>query len=380
MSALEELKFLTSQMGLEPAEDYKCSKVYNPKEDEIFVLNAKLPNGRQISLFKTLLTSACERHCNYCPFRAGRDYRRATLKPDEMAQVFIAAHRAGIVQGLFLSSGIAGGGVRTQDRIIATAEILRQKYQFKGYLHLKLMPGSERAQVERTMQLADRVSLNLEAPNTLRLKKLAPEKLFLEEILQPLDWVEEIRRTMDPRFGWKGHWPSMTTQFVVGAVGESDHEILATTHELQQSIRLARAYFSRFNPTSNTPFENHPPTSPIREHRLYQASYLLRDYDFGLEELPFQHDGNLALNLDPKISYAQSKLADCPVEINKAERRDLIKVPGIGPKTVESILKARKQEKFHSIEDLNKIGVNSDRAAPFILINGKQPNRQLSFW
>jgi len=380
MNTLEELRYLTSQMELEPAEDYQCPTKFHPKEDDIFVLNAKLPNGRQIRLLKTLLTSACEQHCNYCPFRAGRNYRRATLKPDEMAQVFMTAHRAGLVQGLFLSSALAGGGVRTQDRIISTAEIVRQKYQFKGYLHLKLMPGSERAQVERTMQLADRVSLNLEAPNTHRLNQLAPEKHFTDQIIQPLRWMEEIRQTLDPCFGWRGHWPSMTTQFVVGAVGESDQELLSTTLELHRTVRLARAYFSRFSPASDTPFENLPPTPPTREHRLYQASYLLRDYGFDLEEIPFQTDGNLDLSIDPKTSYAKSRLAESPIEINQADRRDLLRVPGIGPKTANKILKTRKQNKFYRIEELYKIGVNSDRAAPFILINGKQPTCQITFW
>ena len=142
--------------------------------------------------------AACERDCFYCPFRAGRNYRRATFKPAEMAAVFSQMNQAGAVTGLFLSSGIAGGGVRTQDRLIDTADILRTRHDFQGYVHLKLMPGAERDQVLRSMQLADRVSINLEAPNSARLEKLAPHKVFLEELLQPLKWVDEIRRTQLP--------------------------------------------------------------------------------------------------------------------------------------------------------------------------------------
>ncbi|HEX6305456.1 MAG TPA: radical SAM protein, partial [Anaerolineales bacterium] len=138
------------------------------------IYNAALPGGKRVPLLKTLLTSACERNCYYCPFRAGRDYRRTTMKPDEMAQTFTNLHPRGVVEGMFLSSGIVAGGIHTQDKLLATAEILRQKYNYRGYLHLKIMPGAERAQVERAMQLADRVSVNLEAPNTHRLLKLAP--------------------------------------------------------------------------------------------------------------------------------------------------------------------------------------------------------------
>jgi predicted DNA-binding helix-hairpin-helix protein len=380
MGALDELKLLTSQMKLEPAEDVGCPRISNPKQDAIDVFNAQLPNGKTISLLKTLLTSACEHNCNYCPFRSGRDFRRGTLKPDEMAQVFNTVHRAGIVEGIFLSSGIAGGGIRTQDRIIATAEILRKKYNFQGYIHLKLMPGSERAQVERTMHLADRVSLNLEAPNTLRLQKLAPDKIFEEELFQPLRWVDEIRRTTTPHLSWRGRWPSMTTQFVVGAVGESDLELLTTTSYMHENLHLGRAYFSSFEPTPDTPFEDYPPASTVRGHRLYQASFLLRDYGYDLEELPFEPNGNLPENTDPKMAWARSNLLNFPVEINNAERQDLLKVPGIGPKSAEKILQARRQGVFHQLEDLHKIGVNSIRAAPFILLDGKQPHHQLSLW
>src|SRR5262249_49203893 len=159
-------------------------------------------------------------------------------------------------EGTFLSSGIAGGGIRTQDRLLDTADILRRKLRFRGYIHLKIMPGAEKAQVERAMQLADRVSVNLEAPNTRSLARLAPHKQFLEELLQPLKWVEEIRKNQPAEKGWGGRWPSTTTQFVVGGADESDLEILTTTAWLNQNVRLKRAYFSAFRPISDTPLEN----------------------------------------------------------------------------------------------------------------------------
>jgi len=347
------------------------------KKHSLGVYNAVAPGGRQVALLKTLLTSACERDCFYCPFRARRNFRRATFKPEEMATVFTQMHQAGTVTGLFLSSGIAGGGVRTQDRLIDTIEVLRTKKAFDGYVHLKLMPGLERDQVLRSMQLADRVSINLEAPNTARLQKLAPHKVFLEELLQPLKWVDEIRRTQLPHDAYRGRWPSLVTQMVVGAVGEDDVEILTTTQYLTRQLRLARVYFSAFSPVSDTPLENHAPENPWREHRLYQASFLLRDYGFDLEDLPFTRDGRLPLEHDPKLGWANENLRQQRVELNRADRHSLLRVPGIGPKGADTILQARHQGQLRELSDLQRLGISASRAAPFILLNGRQPQHQM---
>ena len=341
---------------------------------------AQLPSGQQIKLLKTLLTSACERDCFYCPFRAGRDFRRATFKPDEFANVFMQLNERGVAEGAFLSSGIAGGGLRTQDKLLDTADILRDKKGFRGYLHLKIMPGAQRSQVERAMQLADRVSVNLEAPNTERLTRLAPHKEFLEELIAPLKWVEEIRRTQPAYKGWNGRWPSTTTQFVVGAADESDLELLKTTSWLNQHVGLKRAYFSAFNPIVDTPLENKAPTDPLREHRLYQSSFLLRDYGFDLEELPFSVEGHLPLHVDPKLAWAQANLMESPIEINHAASRDLLRIPGIGPRGAKAVMLARRNHPIRDLSELKKLGIRADRAASFILLNGKQPVRQLSLF
>lgn len=380
MDALDRLNLLSSQMDLEPAEDAGCTKIPARQNKTPYISDAVLPGGKRITLLKSLLTSACERNCYYCPFRAGRDFRRATFKPDEMASTFMKLNRAGLAQGIFLSSGIVGGGVRTQDQLLSTAEILRKKYLYQGYLHLKLMPGAEFAQIEQAMRLADRVSVNLEAPNTARLERLAPGKTFIDELLQPLRWVEEIRRNQPARQGWKGYWPSTTTQFVVGAAGESDLELLKTTAYLHQKLNIRRAYFSAFRPISDTPLEHLPAESPRREHRLYQAAFLLRDYGFNLEDLPFEHSGSLPLIIDPKTAWAKVNLVERPVEINHASRQDLLRVPGIGPKGADAILAARKKGRLQALEDLRKIGINATRAMPYILLGGKQPDKQLSFW
>lgn len=352
----------------------------DPKKNSLGVYPAALPGGKRIALLKTLLTSACERNCYYCPFRAGRDFRRATFKPEEMARVFAEMHRAGMAEGLFLSSGIAGGGAKTQDRLIAAAEILRQRHGYRGYLHLKVMPGAERDQVARMMQLADRISINLEAPNAKRLAGLAPQKDFLEELVRPLQWAEEIHRAQPAHLGWNGRWPSTVTQFVVGGAGESDLEILSTAARLYRNMRLARAYFSAFSPVADTPLENRPAENPLREHRLYQSSFLLRDYGFDLEDLPFAPSGNLPLDLDPKLAWARANLAHAPIEVNHAELRQLLRIPGVGPKGARTILRARREGRLRDLGDLHALGIVAARAAPFVLLDGRRPAYQLSLW
>lgn len=389
MEQLEKLKEVSSFMHLEPAEEVKsrrqeiapCGQVIVSRETAEqkaagLVHHAVMPGGKTIPLLKTLLTSACERNCFYCPFRAGRNYRRITFKPEEMARTFMDLYRAGVVEGLFLSSGIIGGGAKTQDKLIETADILRHKHQFRGYLHLKIMPGAEKGQIERSMQLASRLSVNLEAPNDRRLAALAPSKQFIDELVRPLQWVEEIRQSQPRHLGWNGRWPSTTTQFVVGAVGDSDLEILNTADYLIKHLHLARTYFMAFNPVRDTPFESLPAEDPQREHRLYQGSFLFRDYGFDLEEMPFTDDGFLPLDTDPKIAWAQVALREAPVEVNRAEREELLRVPGIGPKGASAILSARRRFKLRDVRDLQAIGVQTKRLKPFVLLDGKRPTYQ----
>lgn len=392
MNAIGRLKLLSSQMSFEADVENRPSTAvipsaqddvvhpacFTPKEkDQAFVHPAQLPNGKQILLLKTLLSSACERDCFYCPFRAGRDFRRATFKPEEFANLFAKLNQSRAAEGLFISSGLAGGGSRTQDKLLDTADILRNKLGFRGYIHLKIMPGAEKDQVYRAMQLADRVSINLEAPNTDRLARLAPHKQFLDELLQPLKWVEEIRRSVPAYKGWNGRWPSSVTQFVAGGADESDLELLTTTEWLHKNVRLSRAYFSAFSPIPDTPLENKAAVNPLREHRLYQASFLLRDYGFDLEELPFVDGGNLPLASDPKLAWARQNLSERPVEINRAEKRELMRVPGIGPKGAEAILKARREGCLRELSHLRKLGIAVQRAAPFVLVNGKRSIQQM---
>ena len=382
MDQLETLQSLSEQMELEHAEESRSEPAkpacFTPKEQRaVFVHPAQLPNGKKVKLLKTLLSSACERDCYYCPFRAGRDFRRATFKPQEFAELFMKLHQSSMAEGIFLSSGIAAGGANTQNKILDTAEILRKKLGFRGYLHLKIMPGAEKGQVERLMELADRVSINLEAPNRERLTKLAPNKNFFEELFTPLKWVEEIRQAQPAYKAWNGRWPSTVTQFVAGGSDESDLELLTTTDWLMKNVRLTRAYYSAFYPIRDTPMENKPAVNPLREHRLYQASFLLRDYGFDLEDMPFVQDGNLPLATDPKLAWAQQNLMGKPVEINKAGRRELLRIPGIGPKGADAILRTRRTAKLRDLTTLRKLGIVITRVAPFILLDGRRAESQM---
>ncbi len=391
MDSLNKLVDLGQFMDVEPAEetpkppletDSAATDLPQARRErcsiaDLPVSHATLPNGRQIKLLKSVLTSACERNCNYCAFRAGRDFRRLTFTPEEMAQSFMRLFNGGVVEGIFLSSGVAGGGIRTQDKLLATAEILRKKLNFRGYLHLKVMPGSQHAQVEQAMKLADRVSVNLEAPTTASLARLAPQKIFLEELLQPLRWIEEIRRAQPPHLGWNQHWPSSCTQFVAGGASETDLELLHTSEYLHQKLRLARVYFSGFKPVPDTPFENLPAVNPWRQNRLYQADFLLRDYGFTIEDLPFSPAGSLPIEIDPKLAWAQANLSHAPVEINHADMHQLLRIPGIGPRSAKAIIAARRKNTLRHIEDLKAIGVRPTRAAPFILLDGSPLPRQI---
>ena len=378
MDSLEKLKLLGPSTSVEPAEEVvgPRRKTSGQRQDDLSdsIHKAVMPGGKRIALLKTALTSACERDCAYCAFRHGRDFRRATFTPDELARLFVQLHRRRIAEGIFLSSGVAGGGPRTQDRLIATAELLRRRYCFNGYIHLKIMPGAERDQIVAAMRLADRVSVNLEAPNPKRLATLAPHKGFGDELLQGLRWIEEIRRQAP------GRWPSSTTQFVVGGVDESDVELLTTTEFLHREVGLARAYYSGFSPVLDTPLENRCACPPLREHRLYQSSFLLRDYAFTVEELPFDELGNLPQECDPKLAWARRHLRNAPIELNTADRRDLLRVPGIGPKRAERLLRARRKGRLRSLSNLRKLGIPTGQAAQFILLNGNRPSHQLSLW
>ncbi len=343
----------------EAAQDDVCG--HRALRLEELVSRVKTPRG-ECPILKIALTNACERDCNYCAFRARRNTRRWRLKPEELARGFWELYEKGFVKGLFLTSGVRWGPVRAMDDLLKTAEILRFKYGYRGYLHLKIMPGAEPAQVERAVQLADRVSVNLEAPNPERLKALTGSKDFRGELLSE---VAEIKRQIELNEAKA----DQTTQFVIGAAGESDEELLRTADFLIKKMGLKRVYFSPFRPVPDTPFEDLKPESPARARRLYQASFLLRDYGFSWQDLPYR-DG--MLSGDPKELWARAHPEAFPVEICRAEYEELVRVPGIGPKTARKILQRRALGGFSSLRELGAIGVNLRKALPYITFKGKR--------
>lgn len=336
------------------------------------ISHVSTPKGKK-PVLKSMLTTACERNCYYCPFRAGRGKtQRITISPDDMARAFLLMAEARQVEGMFLSSGIIKGSVTTQDKIIDTAEIIRRKSRYRGYLHLKVMPGAEYDQLYRAMQLADRVSINLEAPTSDRLAAIAPKKDFQRELLDMLVLAHRIRRDHP---GEK--LASTVTQFVVGAVGDTDLELLSVSAQLYRHAGLTRAYYSAFHPVVDTPLENVAPVHPLREHRLYQSSFLLRDYGWEVEDLPFLQDGNLDTTRDPKRGWADIHLLNAPIDIMTADRQALLRVPGIGPKGAAAILKARRQRRIDDAALLRTLLSAPERAIPYILLDGRRPPQQM---
>jgi predicted DNA-binding helix-hairpin-helix protein len=329
--------------------------------------------GRPMPVLKVLQTNACAKDCYYCPFRAGRRFRRAAFKPEELAHITVQLYRARLIQGLFLSSGVVGKDDYTMGQIVATAEILRRKHAFDGYLHLKIMPTASDSAIEAALRLANRVSVNLEAPNAERLAQLTSTKDIHHDLVMPLRRVKTLVEETGRRV-------SRTTQFVVGAAGESDREILSTAQRLYRELGLRRAYYSAFRPVHDTPLEGQPAENPLRQDRLYQADALLRLYNFSLGDIGLRRDGNLALDADPKLVWAQGHPEHFPVEVNTAPRSALLRVPGIGPVSADRLLMWRRQGSLRTLADLRKAGAAAERAAPFVILDGRRPPEQLTLW
>lgn len=342
-----------------------------------FIYNAKQEGGGTSRLFKVLQTNSCRYACKYCFTSCAIKRKRTTFKPDELATTFVSLTQARRVDGLFLSSGIVPDADTTMEKMLATVERLRLREGYTGYIHLKLIPGASFEYIERAVELADRVSLNLEAPNQARLTELAPDKEFASSMWGRLSWAAELMRRA--RAEGRRAARSLTTQFVVGAVGESDRELLDTIDRAHRELDLRRAYFSAFHPIERSPFADMPSEDPTRALRLYQADFMLRDYGFSAAELPFDDQGLLPRDKTPKQAWAEHNLHE-PIEINLASRQDLLKVPGIGPKSADKILAARRETRLSDLSQLKALGVTTGWAAPYVLLNGRRMPVQLGLW
>ena len=331
-------------------------------------------DGRCVSLLKLLLTNACIYDCAYCVNRRTNDTLRVLLTPREVAELTIGFYRRNYIEGLFLSSGVVKNPDYTMELLITAARHLRIEHRFNGYVHLKLVPGADPLLVEEAGRLADRVSMNLELPTDAGLKLLAPDK-SRESLLDPMRRVAtlitatraERRLTRKvPAFAPAGQ----STQLIVGASNETDRQMILLSENLYRRLDLKRVYYSAFVPvgTSRLPLPAKPPL--LREHRLYQADWLLRYYGFTATELLGPESPNLDVELDPKCAWALRHIHLFPLEVNRADYEQLLRVPGIGVRSAHRIVTARRLGHL-SLDDLTRLGVVMKRAGFFVTARGK---------
>jgi len=325
--------------------------------------------GRSMPVLKILQTSHCRFNCLYCAFRKDCDRPRDTIPPDELAGTTVSMAKAGLIEGLFLSSGIGSSVPDTMSRMIDTVRILREKYLFDGYIHLKILPGSSIDLIEAGGKYADRLSINMEAPTESALKDIAPNKGIQSAIIKQMQWIETLKRT-----GKIEKRVSQTTQFVVGGSddpGANDRALVVAANYLYRELNFGRVYYSAFNPVIGTPLENRHPENPLRSHRLYQADFLLKQYGWSADDIVFDENGRLDLEIDPKEKWANENAAIFPIEVTTAEPSLLLKIPGIGPVTMKRIIEARSEGRLRNPDSLSTLENFPRKALRWILVNGK---------
>jgi predicted DNA-binding helix-hairpin-helix protein len=342
--------------------------------DGRWIYPVTLANGGKSILFKTLISNVCNNDCTYCPLRDEQDIRRCSLSPRETAEVFLDYYNRREVFGLFLSSGVCGSPDASMQRLIDTAELLRKKHDFRGYVHLKVIPGASDAAVEKALSVANAVSVNIETPGEKPLAKLSKKKNFIRDIVEPMKLISRLTSA-----GSKYHRVKQTTQFVVGAAEETDGQIVKYMAALYDRLKMNRIYFSAYqkqqgdDSVESSFFSNEQSsmqsktTGFVREHRLYQVDFLLRKYGFKGSDITFGLDGNLSLDVDPKQTWALKHPAAFPVNPNYASPSQLLKVPGIGPITVRKILQRRKQGRLTSLHDIARYSATLGKAEKYLV-------------
>ena len=340
--------------------------------DPVGITTVRHPGHGTTRLMRVMQTNACSLSCGYCPTFCGGRVRRTYLDPEEVTRVFMDAHRRGLADGLFLTSGVPGRPSRMTDRMLATVDLLRRREGFRGYVHLKLLPGAEAAQVETAVRLSSRVSINLEAPGEAYVRALAPEKDFDGDLLPKLELAGRL--ALARRLEAPGALSTVgpTTQFVVGAAGEQDREILGLVARLERNRLLHHAHFSAFQPVVGTPLEGRRSAPAARELRLYQAEHLLRQYGFEYDELVFGSNGNLPLDDDPKTAWALAHPERFPLDVARAPYEALVRVPGIGPTTARALVAGRRRCVIRWSGDLRSAGVDMARAGWFLALHGRR--------
>jgi putative DNA modification/repair radical SAM protein len=327
------------------------------------------PDGRCVSLYKTLMTNDCALDCRYCQNSTRCGKRRiAEYEPNELAKVFMHLYLTNHVEGLFLSSGISGDADATTEKMLESIRLLRNQYRFQGYVHFKALPGVSRELIKQAGEVSDRLSINLEAPGKSRLAQITDVKDYNVDIIRRQRWIKGVR----PPSG-------QTTQLVVGSADESDLEILEAARWEYESMRLKRVYYSAFTPIEDTPLADKKETPLQREHRLYQTDFMMRKYGIRLSEFKdIMDDDNLPKG-DPKVHLALHSY-NGPVDVNEAPYDELIRVPGMGPVTVNRIMDLRRRNvSITKFSQLKSMGVVLKRATPFIKVNGRVQRRMVDY-
>ena len=331
-------------------------------------------DGRCISLLKILMTNSCIYNCEYCINRRENERVRVSFSPEEVVNLTVNFYRRNYIEGLFLSSGVIKNPDYTMESLIRVAELLRYKYNFNGYIHMKAIPGASEDLISRMGLLVDRMSINIELPTKESLKILAPEKK-VADIIRPMGDVKNDMMVYGADRKVFAHTPKFlpagqTTQMIVGAGGESDLDIIKTSEKLYNKFSLKRVYYSGFVPVVKSKYTKDIDKTPLlREHRLYQADFLMRGYNFKAKDLLDSNHFNLDLSIDPKSNWAINNIERFPIEINRASYGELLKVPGFGRIYANRIIEARK---FHKLtyDSLKAMKISTKRAKHFILVNG----------
>lgn len=346
------------------------------------ICHAYAPDGRCISLLKVLMTNYCMFDCRFCVNRISSNVQRARFTPDELATLTIDFYKRNYIEGLFLSSGIIRSPDYTMEQLVEVARILRHREDFRGYIHLKTIPDADPELLREAGMLADRVSINVELPTKAGLDRFAPEKdekrirSAMATTRTQIDGWKEERRTIRsaPRFAPAGQ----STQMILGADGSSDAQVIRSSADLYGSYRLKRVYYSAFSPIPDASKDLPPERPPLmREHRVYQADWLWRFYGFDLDDLDIAMEGGmLPLDIDPKLSWALKKRDLFPVDVNRAAKEQLLKIPGLGEKSVAKILSARRHARLR-LEDIGKLCRNIRKIRPFIETSDWRPTKLL---
>lgn len=372
MDTIEKLKILSEDSQY----DLACACGTNKDDRRRRGLDGKwlypvtLPQGGYSILLKTLLSNACKNDCKYCPLRSDTNVRRCTLQPEEVASIFMEYLRRKKAFGLFLSSGVINNPDYTMDRINAVARLLRYRHDFRGYIHLKIIPGASDAAIEDSISLASAVSLNIETPGKKRFDVLSSKKDYTQDIIRPLKLLSKLT-------GQRSKFSKVkcTTQFIVGASNETDSEIIDYMFGLYNRLNFNRVYFSAYQKGlghPDIPGERQSLHGPekifIREHRLYQVDYLIRRYGFTGKDIILDKSGNLRLDKEPKQIWADNHPEFYPVRINTSDREALLRVPGLGPYTVTKILKMRRERRITRLEDLGIKGKRLEKAKGYVIL------------